>query len=515
MPNLAYHKKKNGVVYVYSVESYWDKEKKAPRNKQKCIGKLDPQTGEILPNRKRAAPHNEIQPAVSTRTAGPFLLLEKLAEETGLRKLLKASFRNMHEEILSIVYFLVEKGLPLSRIEPWSIGHLHPFQAEISSQKVSKILASMTDKERQIFLTSWLRRMTESDYLCYDITSISSYVQGNEYVRRGYNRDGENLPQINLAVLFGQKKRLPAYYRRLQGNIPDVVTLRNTIKAMDLLGSGKTHFVLDRGFYSKANVDELLKRRYHFTMALPIGRKWVEQIIDLHYESIESPGGYVQTDDNEILYSATTLYKWGDDSRRTYVHIYYNPARAAEEFNRLLGHLFECKKELETVGCLSPHNEWAARFFILKETPKRGRSVVFNDSEILQYRKRYAGFFCILSTNLKDSLEALRVYRTRDVVENCFDDMKNQLDMKRLRVHNSSSMDSRLFLQFLASIFICAIRNTIQSDESLKNLTVRETLETMEPLCLSRFSDRYGKIYTETSPLQRNIMKAFGLQLPT
>ena len=480
MTNLAYHKKKNGAIYVYSVESYWDKEKKAPRNKQKCIGRLDPLTGEVQPNRKRAAPQEKFQPTVSTHIAGPFLLLEKLAEETGLKKLLKASFHQTHEEILSIVYFLVQKGLPLSRIEPWSIGHLHPFQGEISSQKVSKILASMNDEERQTFLTSWLRRMTERDYLCYDITSISSYAQGNEYVRRGYNRDGENLPQINLAVLFGQKKRLPAYYRRLQGNISDVATLRNTIQAMDLLNSGKTHFVLDRGFYSKANVDELLKRRYHFTMALPIGRKWVEQVIDQHYESIESPSGYMRTNDNEILYSATTLYKWGDEKRRTYVHVYYNPARAAEEFNRLLRHLFECKKELEGAGRLSLHNEWATRFFIVKETPKRGRTVAFNDGEIQQYRKRYAGFFCILSTNIKYSAEALHVYRTRNVVESCFDDMKNQLDMKRLRVHDSLSMDSRLFLQFLSAIFICAVRNTIQSDESLKNLTVRETFETME-----------------------------------
>ena len=45
--------------------------------------------------------------------------------------------------------------------------------------------------------------MTEDDYLCYDITSISSYSQGNEFVRHGYNRDREPLPQVNMAMLFG------------------------------------------------------------------------------------------------------------------------------------------------------------------------------------------------------------------------------------------------------------------------------------------------------------------------
>ena len=34
MASIAYHKnKKTGAVYAYSVKSYWDKEKKAPRNK--------------------------------------------------------------------------------------------------------------------------------------------------------------------------------------------------------------------------------------------------------------------------------------------------------------------------------------------------------------------------------------------------------------------------------------------------------------------------------------------------
>lgn len=33
--------KKSGTVYVYESESYWDKEKKAPRNRRKLIGKLD------------------------------------------------------------------------------------------------------------------------------------------------------------------------------------------------------------------------------------------------------------------------------------------------------------------------------------------------------------------------------------------------------------------------------------------------------------------------------------------
>ena len=41
--------KRSGITYVYSSESYWDKEKKAPRNRRTLIGKIDPETGEIVP----------------------------------------------------------------------------------------------------------------------------------------------------------------------------------------------------------------------------------------------------------------------------------------------------------------------------------------------------------------------------------------------------------------------------------------------------------------------------------
>ena len=46
--------KKTGVTYVYESYSYRDKETKQPRSKRKLIGRLDEETGEIVPTRKRA-----------------------------------------------------------------------------------------------------------------------------------------------------------------------------------------------------------------------------------------------------------------------------------------------------------------------------------------------------------------------------------------------------------------------------------------------------------------------------
>lgn len=45
----------------------------------------------------------------------------------------------------------------------------------------------------------------------------------------GANKDHEPLPQINLALLFGEESNLPFYYRKLAGNIPDVKAVKNIL----------------------------------------------------------------------------------------------------------------------------------------------------------------------------------------------------------------------------------------------------------------------------------------------
>ena len=228
MSKLSYRRnKKTGVTYVYSIEkSYWDKEKKSPRNKQLFLGKLNVETGEIIPPKRQ---RNIVERATSApgitataRVAGPYLLLEQITHKYGLDKLIKKCFAEKWKLMLSLVYFLVHKGSTLSRSESWSRSCLHPFSEPIVSQRISELLREVSEDERQQFLAMWLEDVLEEDYLCYDITSVSSYARHNEYTHYGYNRDNECLEQINLAMLFGQKHLLPAYYRRMPGNISDV-----------------------------------------------------------------------------------------------------------------------------------------------------------------------------------------------------------------------------------------------------------------------------------------------------
>ena len=518
MASITYHRdKKSGRTYVYRVESYWDKEKKAPRNKQICLGRLDQETGNVIPSKRQ---HKVAERAVATpsitvtsRVAGSYLLLEKLTSSIKMENLLEKCFPDDYKLILSLVHYIVHRGGALSRAHTWSTGCLHPFGDVIPSQRVSELLSRLTEDSRQRFLSLWLSQVQENDWLCYDITSVSSYARNNEYTHYGYNRDGESLEQINIALLFGQKNRLPAHYRRLPGNISDVSTLKTTAKSLDYLGVGKLHFVLDRGFYSLANIDELFRRHHKFTIAIPAGRKWIEKLLDSEYDNITSPSNYIITGQDEALYAVTKFYKWGKNNHRSRLHIYYNAERAAEEYDRFTRKLVTCKKELLSGNIVECHEELYEKYLIVKETPKRGKKVEFNDIEIQRGRKKYSGFFCIMSNEIRDSAEALSVYRNKDAVENCFDDLKNHMDMKRIRVHSANSMDSRIFIQFIALIYYSMIRIKIQNDEKLQFLTVRDVMEEMETLVKIKYSNRYGEVYTETTPKQKRIMKVFGIQI--
>jgi transposase len=240
---------------------------------------------------------------------GPFMLLNSLAISTGLINCLKQVFHDSYIFILSLVFYLASQNRAIHHISAWSEQNYHPFIHSICGRRVSELMDKISTDHIQKFLAIWVKKFISYDVSCYDITSISSYSKTMEYVRRGYNRDHQNLPQVNLAVLFGQKHKLPIYFRRMPGNINDVSTLNTTIKHLDYLGAKKLSIIMDRGIYSMNNVSEMIKKKVNFTMAIPLHRKWVEQIIDKNHESMQIHDNYIQLPDEESLFAKCCHYK--------------------------------------------------------------------------------------------------------------------------------------------------------------------------------------------------------------
>jgi transposase len=56
--------------------------------------------------------------------------------------------------------------------------------------------------------------------------------------------------------------------------------------------------------------------------------------------------------------------------------------------------------------------------------------ISYNNAAVTEYISRYAGFQALLSNAIKDPVEAIHVYRNKDVVEKCFDDLKTRVQVR-------------------------------------------------------------------------------------
>ena len=507
--SLVYLKnKKNGVTYVYECVSFWNKEKKRSDSNRTCIGKLDPSTGEIIKS-KRAETADSAPSVATVKTIGSSILFDHICKKVDLNSLLKRTFPNDWQMILSLAYFLTLTGKALSKAENWSLSHQHPYQEFIDNRRISDILPTITEEKQLTFFKLWAEKRLEEEYLAYDITSISSYSELNEMVRYGYNRDGDSLPQINLAMLFGEKTRLPVFYKSLPGSINDVSTLHNFLKTADFLNIDQLRLVMDKGFFSKKNIDDLFDNKMKFTIAVPFSNKFAKEQIELVRDNIADHKNLIKVNDQNLFHSSSSA-KWG--KKRVYVHVYYNALASLTDYDSFLNKMHQWEEELKTDKLIEAHEAYYEAYFVVKTTPKRGRQISYNQDAINGYKKNAAGFLVLLSNDVKDSVDAIKIYRNKDVVEKSFDNLKNALDMKRLRVHQKENMKGRLFIQFIALILTSYIHQVIAEKNLFKFGCMGGLLEELDLLNEIKFAGRYGKINSELTKKQKEIFSAFGIK---
>ena len=501
MAIIKQHDKRSGITYVYESTSYWDREKKQPRSKRKLIGKLDPATGEIVPtdgrgkNRGKKNIDNPARrgpvPVIQTERLffGATYLFDQIGEITGVTADLRTCFPKNYKQILSIAYYLIlEDQNPLFRFKKWAMLHRHPYGKDIPSQRSTEVFQSITEEAKMQFFRLQGKRRVEKEYWAYDSTSISSYSESLRQVRYGKNKDGEKLPQINLALIFGEESGLPFYYRKVAGNIPDVKTIRELLRELDILGYEKIKLVMDRGYYSVDNINALYKEHLKFlcgtSTALSFAKSFIREIASRkdHYEYYNSNLElYVFTKTIAWDYEQVRPYK-GDvihEERRMYLHLYFNPEKHSDDgkaFNRKMDTL---KEELLSGKRVPEHEKDYRKFFTVKETPKRGISLTYNQDAIDAAHERY-GFFVLISNEVKDPVTAISLYRMRDIVEKAFWNIKERLNMRRTLVSSESSLEGKLFVEFVALIYLSYIKNKMEEAGLFSRYTMHELLDELD-----------------------------------
>lgn len=375
------------------------------------------------------------------------------------------------------------------------------------------------------FFKIWYAKIADTDRLLYDLTSISSYSECNPSLAWGKNKDGEKLPQINYAMLVGQDSGLPIYFSTMNGNINDVSTLNHLLKTIEKLGFSAGKLVMDRGFCSKENIDDMLARNYKFLQAVRINANWICDLVEVNRDMLADPDA-LHIIDKRYYYIRTVKYIWKSGtssksnspvtSHRCTVHIYYSQDLVGNDRDRLMLKLQQEKQRLEQNSVEKPDPVLAKYFIITRPKYARSRIIEYNTQAIEKHNKFYAGFFAFITNDktLSCSLSTLEIYRKRDAIEKVIDDLKNDLDMKRLRVHEGKRMDARLFLQFLALIYYCEIRKRLKKSTLNNKFTVREALSHLKTITESSYVGKYKNIYSTLSKTHTDILSALSIKTP-
>ncbi|MFH0866837.1 MAG: IS1634 family transposase [Bacteroidota bacterium] len=536
MAAIVYHKcKKTGITYAYESISHWDKEKQQSRAKRKCIGKLDPETGEIIPTRKQKLSglleksEKRIVPGQVpvTETAryfhGATHLFDNIGKQIGLTEDLKRCFPETYKQIQSIAYFLIlEDNNPLSRFPKWSSLHKHPYGKDIPSQRSSELFAGITEESREYFFRLQGKRRAENEYWAYDTTSISSYSQCLKQVKYGVNKEHDVLPQINLALLFGEESNLPFYYRKLSGNIPDVKTVKNLLADISFLDYKKVKLVMDRGFYSESNINELYKNHLKFIVAGKNSLRFIQEELNNCREELRSWPNYSPL---HKVYGKTVTTTWNytqerpykkdniKGERRMYIHIYFNIEKAAEDEGRHNTLLATLQGEIMSGACKKEHEHLYVKFFDINTTPVRGIQITPKQDAMNEARKNF-GYFSLISNEVKEPFEALRIYRNKDLVEKAFGNLKDRLNFRRTLVSSDLSLDGKLFVEFIALIYLSYIKKHMTDKKLFEKYTMQELLDEFDVIeCFEQkgCEKRWGEITKK----QAELFTALGVVSPS
>jgi Transposase len=505
---ITFKKAKNGTVYVYRTIRAYRNDKGNPTSDEVSIGKKDPSTGRLIPNDNYYDYYEDcsVSPQIpqSIYDYGNITALLRSAENCGLLTVLRSAFPDKYKSLLvCAVYMLCESNVMMYIGDIFQSAYF-PFENTMDSRRSSELSASLSYDERMNFFSEWSALMSDNEYFVYDVTSISTYARNIEIAERGYNRDREYLDQLNLGMYYAQRSNLPVYYNLYNGSITDkshFVFILENIKQLKL---NNLSFVLDRGFVSEKNLEYMDNHEYRYIVPFALSRVQAKEIIASAGENLRSSENYISECELYAKHMSSELY-----GRETNVHIYFDAAKCSEDEKHMYAHIERLKTELEKLNRSKKISRKYTDYFII-EKEKSEKLEYSIDHEKTDEHLKSAGYMIFISNDSTlSSKDVIEIYRRRDMIEKNFDQLKNELDFKRLRTHVNKTTEGKVFTGFVALILRSYITEKIKSSE-LRAYSIQKILIELRKIKRIVLSDG-NIVYTPLSKLQKQILEALDI----
>ena len=500
---IAY-KKVSGKTYVYYVTATYRNKKGQPTCDRSSIGRLDEETGKLIPNRNYYEIYlkKPVPPVNGIFEYGVYDVFEKICSKLGLKRLLKRYFPENYTEILTAAQYMLSEGNVMYYISDYTETHITALKGILSDEKCSKMFADLRQEDMLLFFREWMKHKKSDEYVAYDVTSVSSYSKNITELEWGYNRDKEKLPQINIGMYFGEETRLPLYYRVYPGSISDKAHLKYMIADNDFINGQKARFVMDRGFYSADNLRCLTERGYRFVIALPTNLKYCTEFIKKH-------GGELANHSEYRLGSGLPYGKSYEETAlgfRMKVHLFYDPQKALKETEALYSLIDAQENDLRNMEEPPDKKLHYDRYFFINRS-KDGKLAYRRNNKAIDEQLTLCGYFLIAETDFKKTTEEiLEIYRNRDVVEKSFDSLKNELDMKRLHTRTSETAQGKLFVSFISLIVRSYMLNGLSDYMRKNSFTLKKILLELDKMkCFSPSSAHSPRPLNPLTKTQREI----------
>ncbi len=288
------------------------------------------------------------------------------------------------------------------------------------------------------------------------------------------------------------------------------------------MGYKKVNVILDRGFYSKENINALFKNHQKFIIGVKLNLKYVKEVLETERESLQLWSKF-QTQFG--AYGVCKTIDWdyeqerpnkGDvlkSKRRAYLQLFYNPEKAAKDQADMNDYLSSLYNDLLENNRKDYRMNDYDKYFEVTETPKRGRRIQPKEDAMREAARNY-GYFALLSNEVSDPFEALSLYRSKDIVEKGFGNLKERLNFRRMQVSSELSLNGKLFVEFLALIYMSYVKKQMQNASLFDKWTLQSLLDELDTIELFE-APGHGRLLGEITEKQKQLYVSLGVDPPS
>lgn len=516
------------ILYQYGSEYHPDKQYAVPL--RTIVGKVSPSdASQMFPNEKfqvyfpDAKIPDELPFAYRSccLKIGSCVIITKVLDEYKLVPMLRKRFGDDTGLILDLVSYLIVDEENAGQYYP-DFAFTHPLYSEkmtiYSDSKVSRLLKSITKDQCIGFLDDWNQNRNHRDriYISYDATNKNCEAGDIDIVEFGKAKDDKGLPIFNLSIAMDKSNQVPLFYEEYPGSVADVSQLTFMVDKVMEYNYKKIGFILDRGYFSKENIQYIDENDYTFIIMCKGCKALVSSLV------LEKQGTFETKRESAIrayrVYGTTAAAKlYEDDTKERYFHIFYNPSRQAAEREHLEQRIEKFRQFLDKhIGTEAKFGKTYQEYFHLHYDRKGHFQGADERTDVIERQLQLCGYFCIITSEKMTATQALVQYKGRDISEKLFRSDKTFIGSQSERVCSSESMSSKIFLEFIALIVRNRIYNLLKEqmirlETRQKYMTVPAAIRELEKIEMVRRNNNSYILDHAVTKTQKTILSSFGL----